>query len=128
MTETLLATTFMAAVLTVSGCAVARSAPHPSTASPQRRGIAVYALSKGKGVPPATAAALQKVRAMFESLDRADEATHVTETRVGIEGETRLCVEITDADTAQQTLEQLRALSRGVELMNVVEEPCQNGD
>ena len=44
--------------------------------------------------------------------------------RIGIEGETRVCVEFGDKRTARETIERLRALARGVELLNVVEEPC----
>jgi hypothetical protein len=36
----------------------------------------------------------------------------------------RLCAEFPDAERAREMLERARAIGRGVELLNVVEEPC----
>lgn len=93
-----------------------------------RRSIAVYALSRGKGVPPATRETYQKARALLQDLERKKQVGRLEETRLGLEGESRICVELTDGKSAPDVIEQLRALSRDVELLNVVEEPCHKGD
>lgn len=87
--------------------------------------VAVYSLSKGKGVPPETKAALQKARALMQELHGKGSGGSIQEERIGLEGETRLCVELEDASAARDLLERLRAIARDVTLLNVVEEPCR---
>ncbi len=86
--------------------------------------FAVYALSRGKGVPEPTRGALQKARTLLEGSTRRGEVIRVKETRIGLEGETRLCVEAKDVAAARALLRELRAIAENVELFNVVVEPC----
>jgi hypothetical protein len=86
--------------------------------------IAVSTLSKGKGVPAETRAAFARARALLEELKAKGRVARLHERRLGLEGETKLCVEFKDASTARDARDQLRAIAREVTLMNVVEEPC----
>jgi hypothetical protein len=88
------------------------------------REIAIYALSRGKGVPEPTRAALGKVRKLLDDAKRRGEVLKITEARIGLEGEKRLCLEAKDAAAARTLLLELRVIAEGVELFNVVVEPC----
>jgi hypothetical protein len=86
--------------------------------------FAVYALSRGRGVPEATRTAWQAVWTMLEDARRDGTVTRLQQTRLGLEGELRLCAEFSDAGRAREMLERAREVGKGVELLNVVEEPC----
>ena len=103
-----------------SGVKDATRAAEKSTAE-----FAVYALSRGKGVPEPTRGALRKARALLEGAKQRGEVIRFKETRIGLEGETRLCVEAKDVTAARALLRELRAIAENVELFNVVMEPCQ---
>jgi hypothetical protein len=86
--------------------------------------FSVYALSRGSGVPPAAREAQQKVQALVESDRSRGVDVNVQATRIGLEGERKLCVTYADAQEAARALEQVRAMVQGVDLVNVVVEPC----
>jgi len=86
--------------------------------------FAVYALSRGKGVPEPTRGALRKARTLLEGAKQSGKVIRLKETRIGLEGETRLCVEAKDVAAARALLRELRAIAENVELFNVVVEPC----
>jgi hypothetical protein len=86
--------------------------------------FAVYALSRGKGVPEPTRGALRKAHTLLEGAKQRGEVIRLKETRIGLEGETRLCVEAKDVAAARALLLELRAMAEKVELFNVVVEPC----
>jgi len=57
--------------------------------------------------------------------DRRDGAVvQSRRTRIGLEGETRLCVEYEDVEAAKRALERARATVRDVDLVNLIVEPC----
>ena len=91
------------------------------------RSFAVYALSRGHGVPEAAREVLRKVRAWLDQAKQAGSVVDIRETRIGLEGETRLCVEFADSESAQAMLKRIRAFTKGVELINLVVEPCDDG-
>ena len=93
-----------------------RSQPPPS--------VAVYALSRGTGVPAATRDALRSMRTLLEELEGQRLVTRIQQARIGLEGETRLCAEFADAGAARAALARMRQIAQGVELLNIVEEPC----
>ena len=124
-------TAFPAAVVAVfcSACSADAPAPprEPSPVVAQRpavRSFAVYALSRGKGVPPETRAALQRVRALAEIDRNRGAGVKIVESRIGIEGETRICLEYADPREGARALDETRAIVKGVDLINVVVEPC----
>jgi hypothetical protein len=86
-------------------------------------GVTVYALSKGRGLPDATRAALNRARELLRARQADGTVTHLEDKRIGLEGETRLCAELTAAG-AGAVLAELRQLAEGVELLTVKEEPC----
>jgi hypothetical protein len=88
--------------------------------------FAVYALSRGKGVPEPTRGVFRKARTLLEGAKRRGEVIRLKEARIGLEGETRLCVEAKNVAAARALLRQLRAIAENVELFNVVVEPCLN--
>jgi hypothetical protein len=88
------------------------------------REIAVYALSRGKGVPEPTRAAFGKALTLVDEAKRRGKVLKATQTRIGLEGEKRLCLEAKDVATARTLLLELRVIAEGVELFNVVVEPC----
>jgi len=88
--------------------------------------FAVYALSRGKGVPERTRGALRRANTLLEGAKRRGEVIRLKEARIGLEGETRLCVEAKDVAAARALLRELRAIAENVELFNVVVEPCLN--
>ena len=102
-----------------SGVKSATRAAEKSTAE-----FAVYALSRGKGVPEPTRGALRKAHTLLEGAKQRGEVIRLKETRIGLEGETRLCVEAKDVAAARTLLLELRAMAEKVELFNVVVEPC----
>ena len=102
-----------------SGVKDATRAAEKSTAE-----FAVYALSRGKGVPDPTRGALRKARTLIEGAKQRGEVIRLKETRIGLEGETRLCAEAKDVATTRALLRELRAIAENIELFNVVVEPC----
>lgn len=103
--------------------------PQPPQAAPAQEqtepvSIAIYILSRGRGVPERTRAVYQEIQALLKEQQGMSVVTNLSTKRIGLEGETRLCAEFRDRTEARATLEKIRKLAAGVELLNVVEEPC----
>ncbi|MFZ1745029.1 MAG: hypothetical protein WBO24_02835 [Nitrospirales bacterium] len=103
------------------GCAEAKP---PETLAPAPQSIAVYALSRGKGVPEQAIEVLAHSRTLLKSAQERGEVRRMVEQRIGIEGETRLCAEFSDVESAHSIIEQIQQLGEGVDLINVKLEPC----
>lgn len=86
--------------------------------------IAINALSRGKGVPAETREAFKQIRALLERQQATTAVAAMRYQRIGIEGESRLCVEFRNASDAQAALAEIRRISADVDLLNVVEAPC----
>jgi hypothetical protein len=95
-----------------------------STSALSMHTFSVYALSKGKGVPERTRQVFQHIRALLEDAQRQGKVVQLKQSRIGLEGETRLCVECSSAAVAQELFEKIRQLSADIDLLNVVIEPC----
>ena len=81
-------------------------------------------LSRGSGVPAAAKEAAQQVQKLVDA-DRARGIRVTVETtRIGIEGERRMCVTYQNAREGGRMFERVRALVKGVDLVNLVEGPC----
>src|SRR4029453_5070781 len=93
--------------------------PRPAVAS-----LPGYALSRGQGGPAPTRSAWQAVWTMLEDARREGKVARLQQTRLGLEGEVRLCAEFGDRGQAQELLQRTREIGKGVELLNIVEEPC----
>ncbi|MDT3775945.1 hypothetical protein PJI16_00025 [Nitrospira sp. MA-1] len=103
------------------GCAEAKP---PEALAPAPQSISVYALSRGKGVPDQAREVLAQSRTLLKSAQERGEVRRMVEQRIGIEGETRLCAEFSDTESAHSMIEQIQLLGQGVDLINVKVEPC----
>lgn len=88
--------------------------------------FAIYTLSRGKGVPEAARTLLNKSVELINALKQKGHAINTTTTRIGLEGESRFCVEFADTKLAKTTLQQVQTLAQGIDLINVVEESCNS--
>jgi hypothetical protein len=75
-------------------------------------------------VPEKAREVLEQVRKLAEADQRRGLKVTIQASRIGLEGETRICVEYGDPDAASRALERAKALARGVDLVNLVVEPC----
>jgi hypothetical protein len=94
------------------------------TPAPDVTSFAVFALSRGKGVPPDARDVLRKVAEMAAADERRGVRVATRRTRIGLEGETRLCVEYQSAADARRGLEQVERIVKDVDLVNLVPGPC----
>ena len=113
---------FLAATLLGAGSGVGQ-APTPTPAVPFTS-FAVFALSRGKGVPPAAREVILKVTEMVDAEKRRGVRVEARRTRIGLEGETKLCVEYENAADARAAHEQIDKLVKDVDLVNLVPGPC----
>lgn len=88
------------------------------------RVFGVYALSRGKGVPEEAREAMKAVAAIVEADRERGIAVRSERTRLGLEGETRLCIEYDDEDAAAAALRSISEAVEGVDLMNLEVESC----
>jgi hypothetical protein len=109
----------------VATCAPAvMPSPATSPTAAPFKSFSIYVLSRGKGVPQKARQAMRKARELVEADQRRGVAVKMETKRLGIEGETRLCVEYEDAKAAARAYEKVKALVKGVDLARVVVEPC----
>jgi hypothetical protein len=101
--------------------------PRPEPApQPAIRSFYVEALSRGKGVPREARDALTAVQRAV----RADEERGVSVRihdikKIGFEGDSRLCVDYSDARDGTRAWERAQAIVKGIELVNLIAEPCE---
>lgn len=86
--------------------------------------FAIYGLSRGKGVPPEAREALRRVRELVETDQNRGVSVSAETTRIGIEGETRVCVEYKDPGEGTRAYERVKVIVKGVDLVNLVAQPC----
>jgi hypothetical protein len=107
----------------------------PPTAVPQKRpkrdsgeratkSFAVYTLSRGTGVPPEAREAQLKIQKLAEADRDRGLSVSIETTRIGIEGERRLCVTYQDPRSGARAFARARVIVKGVDLINLVVEPC----
>ena len=86
--------------------------------------FALYALSRGKGVPESAQEAIQQTREILHKAEQQGKILRIVQTRIGLEGETRLCVEFSDEKIARDFYTQIHQLINNVDLVNLVVEKC----
>lgn len=94
--------------------------------TPSVKSFAVYALSRGKGVPPAARAAFRKVQDLVEADRKRGVKVTITTTRIGIEGEMKLCADYKDSRAGTEAFRRASVIVKGVDLVNLKAEPCAN--
>lgn len=88
------------------------------------RGFTVLALSRGSGVPKSTVDGFVKIMALLQDARQAGANIQIATDKIGLEGETRLCVDLTDPNLGGKLFTQINELTQGLELINVINEPC----
>jgi hypothetical protein len=114
--------TLLFGLLLVTG-AGADSTPETLPAFPDNS-FALYALSRGTGVPEPARQAMQRVRSLLEEAQQRGDVRHLVQTRIGLEGETRLCATFATSDAARAAWAQARRFVEGIDLVNLIIEPC----
>ena len=117
----------LAALLLIAAqtaCAGNPVTERPAAAASGSRSFALYALSRGQGVPESARAVLAGAERVIEELQARGAPIAVTKERIGLEGETRLCATFADEGVAEEALARVRRLVSGVDLVNLTEEPC----
>ncbi|HYC62058.1 MAG TPA: hypothetical protein VEK79_21075 [Thermoanaerobaculia bacterium] len=103
--------------------ATVTAAPAPETPAPIPS-FAVYALSRGKGVPAEAREALRRVAELAEEQQRRGVKVKITTTRMGIEGETRVCVAYEDPNEGARAYDRAKNIVKNVDLVNLTIESC----
>jgi len=75
-------------------------------------------------VPPEAREALRRVRELVEADRARGLSVHLETTRLGLEGETRVCVDYRDPGAGTRAYGRAGAIVKGVDLVNLVAEPC----
>ncbi|MQX62302.1 hypothetical protein GHK78_04385 [Sinorhizobium meliloti] len=88
------------------------------------KSFSVYALSRGSGVPDAALSVLERVRSAIERMQRENVSVRISEERIGLEGERRLCGEFESEDAARTAWQHAVAIAAGVDLVSLKVEPC----
>ena len=119
LAATLLVTGAVGAACTGSGQETAT--PEAASGPPS---LAIEALSRGAGVPEAAKATLTDARSMLEALQAQGTDLRISQERIGLEGETRLCAQFADPQQAEQAYQRLSQIVQGVDLVNLTRGPC----
>lgn len=101
--------------------------PAPSAAAAKASApvhATVTTLSRGKGVPAESRAALKRIRALLEAGQATAAVTDLQTQRIGLEGESRLCIEFRTASEARPLLSEMHRLAAGIDLLDITETPC----
>jgi len=103
--------------------------PIPATTprTPTLGSFAVYVLSRGQGVPAEARAAQRRIRELVEADQGRGVRVSVATTRIGIEGESKLCVQYEDAEAGELAFGRATAVAEGVDLIRVERDPCGAG-
>jgi hypothetical protein len=93
-------------------------------ALPAVKNFAVYALSRGGGVPQEARDVLRRIEALVDADREGGAQVTVETTRIGLEGESRFCATYEDPVVAAATYRRAAEIAEGVDLLNLVAEPC----
>jgi hypothetical protein len=89
------------------------------------RSFAVYALSRGRGVPEGARDTLTKFRNLLEKAEKAHEVVRFTEQRIGLEGETKICAEFRSPEFAEKAWSEIQRIAGDQELIDIRVERCR---
>jgi hypothetical protein len=90
----------------------------------ERQSFAFYALSRGKGLSEDGRKALAGFRQLLRDMKAEGQVVEVSDTRIGLEGETRVCAKFASADLAGKAWTQMQRLSAGADLVQLKPEKC----
>lgn len=86
--------------------------------------FAIEVLSRGRGVPAEARELLRQAQLLIDRDRENGVAVRSETTRLGLEGETRLCVGYEDRESAEETLRQIERMAEGVDLVNLAVGSC----
>ena len=92
------------------------SQEHPS--------IEILTLSRGRGVPETTFIAFQEILALANTALESGTATSIRQEKIGLEGETRLCIVFRDNQALASIDNQIRRLATNIDLLQVKHNHC----
>jgi hypothetical protein len=105
---------------------VAQSVPGPPpNAVLAQRSFALYALSQGRGLTEAGHRALVEFRDLLRNLKASGQVIQVVESRIGIEGETKICAKFATGQLAEQAWTQMITFVREGNLVQLKSEECE---
>ncbi len=87
--------------------------------------IEILALSRGRGVPKETRAALESMKSVVARMQREGSVIASKESVFGLEGETRLCVVFKDQAAARATQSELTKIGEAIDLLEIREVVCE---
>lgn len=88
------------------------------------RSFALYVLSRGNGVSEGGRKALADFRKLLGSMQAKGEVVEVSDTRIGIEGETRICARFASAERAAKAWTDMQRSLTGADLVQLKGEKC----
>lgn len=86
--------------------------------------FAFYALSRGKGLSEEGRQVLEDFRELLRGMKAEGQVVEVSDSRIGLEGETRICAKFASSDLAGKAWMQMQRLSAGVDLVQLKPEKC----
>lgn len=89
-------------------------------------GLCIEALSRGRGVPPQTRQAYLKIKDLLSEAQKQGMTLKIREKMIGLEGESRLCVEFSDPTDASALFEKIESMATGIDLLNIEARRCQD--
>lgn len=104
---------------------VPRGKPKPEGEMGSIRSFSVTVLSRGKGVPAEAREALAEVRKVVEADRSRGVKVTMTTDRIGIEGESRLCVEYENGRDGSRAYQRAGEIVKGVDLVNLDAGECE---
>lgn len=96
----------------------------PPDAVLQLQSFALYALSRGAGLTDVGRRALDTFRELLRDMEAQGQVERISDTRIGIEGETRICAKFATSDLAGKAWTQMRRLSVEADLVQLKAEKC----
>jgi len=105
-----------------AGCGAQPENPEGSELHPS---IEILALSRGRGVPEETRAALESMKSVVARMQREGSVIASEESVIGLEGETRLCVVFKDQAAARATQTELTKIGAAIDLLQIRTVVCR---
>ena len=87
--------------------------------------IEILALSRGRGVPKETRAALESMKSVIARMQRQGSVIASEESVFGLEGETRLCVVFKNQAAARVTQSELTKIGEAIDLLQIRNVVCK---
>ena len=120
-----------ACVLLLNACVAAETRGSVDAASGNENpadgsfSIQIEVLSMGRGVPHASMRAYQEIKTLVMRYKESGTHVVITELLLGLEGERRMCVVLTDTTQTDALYGEISELAHEMKLMRVSKEPCK---